>query len=80
MECHEFRNLLLLLQDDLQEKDIPHRTKLCEAIITTWKSGFLTLKHDLVVSVTNLFLKWHIIEPFFLGSIRSNQLHCQCVV
>ena len=65
MECREFCDLLLLLRDDLQEKDIPHRTKLCKAIVTTWKSGFLTLKRDLAVSVTNLFLEWHIIEPFF---------------
>ena len=64
MECREFHDLLLLLWDDLQEKDILHRTKLCEAIVTTWKSGFLTLKRDLAVSVTNLFLEWHVIEPF----------------
>jgi len=33
-----------LLWDDLQEKDIPHRTKLHEAIITMWKSWFISLK------------------------------------
>jgi hypothetical protein len=53
MECREFRDLLLLLRDDLQEKDIPHRTKLREAIITVWKSWFISLKRDLAVCVTN---------------------------
>ena len=52
MECREFRDLLLLLREDLQEKDIPHRTKLREAIVTSWQLGFLTLKRDLAVSVT----------------------------
>ena len=33
IKCHEFRDLLLLLRDDLKDKDIPHCTKLREAII-----------------------------------------------
>ena len=65
MECREFRNLLLLLREDLQEKDIPHRTKLHEAIVTAWKSWFITLKCDLAVGVTNQFLESHMTELFF---------------
>jgi hypothetical protein len=55
MECREFRDLLLLLQGDLEEKDIPHRTKVREAIITAWKSWFVGLKGDLAVRVTRLY-------------------------
>ena len=65
MECREFRNLLLLLQEDLQEKDIPHQTKLREAIVTAWKSWFITLKCDLAVGVTNQFLESRMTELFF---------------
>jgi hypothetical protein len=53
MECHEFRDLLLLLREDLEEKDIPHHTKLHEAIITAWQMWFVGLKQDLAVCVTN---------------------------
>jgi hypothetical protein len=56
MECREFHNLLLLLREDLEEKDIPHQTKLCETIVTAWKSWFVTLKSDLAVGVTYQFL------------------------
>jgi hypothetical protein len=55
MECREFRDLLLLLRGDLEEKDIPHRTKVREAIITAWKSWFVGLKADLAVRVTRLY-------------------------
>ena len=55
VECHEFCNLLLLLWEDLQDKDIPHRTKICESIITAWKSWFVGLKSELAVSTTNFF-------------------------
>ena len=49
IECKEFRNLLLLLCMDLQDKDIPHRTKICEAIIKAWETWFQRLKQELVV-------------------------------
>ena len=55
MECREFCNLLLLLREDLQEKDIPHRTKVREAIITAWKLWFIGLKGDLAVHITRLY-------------------------
>ena len=55
VECHEFHDLLLLLREDLQDKDIPHCTKIHESIIMAWKSWFLGLKSELVVSTTNLF-------------------------
>lgn len=33
VECPEFRKLLLLLKEDLDDLDIPHRTKLKTSII-----------------------------------------------
>ena len=55
VECCEFHDLLLLLWEDLQDKDIPHRTKIRESTITTWKLWFVGLKSELVVSTTNFF-------------------------
>ena len=52
MECCEFCDLLLLLREDLEEKDIPHRTKLREAIITAWRTWFAELKLELIVRLT----------------------------
>lgn len=57
MECPEFRRLLLLLRADLQDKDIPHRTKIREAIVTAWKTWFTSLKRELAVSLT--LISWN---------------------
>jgi hypothetical protein len=51
IECREFRDLLLLLRSDLQDRDIPHRTKLRETIIEAWESHFKALKLDLADAV-----------------------------
>jgi hypothetical protein len=42
--------LLLMLRENLRERDIPHRTKIREAIIVAWKDYFATLKLELAVS------------------------------
>jgi hypothetical protein len=52
VECPEFRDLLLLLREDLHDRQIPHRTKIREAIITAWKSWFISLKSELAVRIT----------------------------
>ena len=49
VECCEFCDLLLLWQD-LGDEDIPHCTKICEAITTAWKSWFIGLKRKLAVA------------------------------
>jgi hypothetical protein len=49
IECREFCDLLLVLHEDLQEKDIPRRTKLRESIIKAWERWFKILKKDLAV-------------------------------
>jgi hypothetical protein len=51
IECREFRDLLLLLRSDLKDKDIPHRTKLREAIIETWDCHFKALRLELADAV-----------------------------
>jgi hypothetical protein len=50
VECREFCDLLRLLREDLREQDIPHRTKIREAIILAWKDYFVRLKRELAVS------------------------------
>jgi hypothetical protein len=54
VECREFRDLLLLLRDGLKESDIPHRTKIREAIIKAWQAYFQSLKADLQVRVRSV--------------------------
>ena len=49
IECREFCDLILLLCQDLQDKDIPHHTKLRESIIKAWEVWFKKLKEDLAV-------------------------------
>lgn len=51
VNCPEFRDLLLLLREDLQDNAIPHRTKLRESIIKTWRLWFDILKKDLAVRI-----------------------------
>jgi hypothetical protein len=53
VECPEFRQLLLLLQQDLEDKDIPRQTKVREAIIDAWQAYFNVLKIELAVSLVN---------------------------
>jgi hypothetical protein len=49
IECPEFRDLLLLLRQDLRDKDIPRRTKLRESIVQAWEAWFRTLRQELSV-------------------------------
>jgi hypothetical protein len=51
LECVEFRRLIRFLRKDVNESDIPHRTKLRELIIVAWHEYFQVLKSDLAVSV-----------------------------
>ena len=51
VECKEFQHLLLFLREDLEDKDIPHRTKIKMDIIQAWKDYFVILKQDLTVCI-----------------------------
>ena len=65
MECHEFQDLLLLLCEDLQDKDIPRCTKVCKTVITAWKSWFTILKCEFAVGLTNQFWSSVVMSLFF---------------
>ena len=52
VECPEFRDLLLLLQNDLE---IPHRTQLRELVIQAWGQYFQDLCEELVVCPLTFF-------------------------
>jgi hypothetical protein len=49
VECPKFRALLLLRQE-MQDENIPHRTKIWQSIIQAWKVWFQALKKELEVS------------------------------
>jgi hypothetical protein len=49
IECPEFWDLLLLLHQDLHDKDIPRCTKLRESIVQVWEQWFKTLSQELSV-------------------------------
>ncbi|KAF8224399.1 hypothetical protein L208DRAFT_1311746, partial [Tricholoma matsutake] len=53
VECLEFRQLLSLLCEELQDKDIPHQTKMHESIIKAWDLYFKVLKQELAVCCFN---------------------------
>jgi hypothetical protein len=49
IECPEFRDLLLLLREELKDTDIPHRRKIHDVIINASVEYFEYLKKDLKV-------------------------------
>jgi hypothetical protein len=72
MECPEFRALLLFLRDDLKVDMIPHRTKMRELVITSWKESFQALKRELQVCLLNILA---LLNPFliFFGQVRGRE-------
>jgi hypothetical protein len=53
VERPEFRALLLLLRADLDDEDIPHRTKIRTAIMEAWEKEYARLKKEMQVSDSN---------------------------
>ncbi len=49
IESHKFRNLLLLCQEGMKEKDIPHCTSVGDAIMKAWKVHFDILYKEMQV-------------------------------
>jgi len=82
MECHEFQDLLLLLCEDLQDKDIPHCMKVCKTVITAWKSWFTILKCEFAVGLTNQFWSSVVMSLFFRMQlqVRSGQIRFSAAV
>ena len=54
MESKEFRNLLLLLRANLQEKDIPHRTTMQTHILELKEEQAEDMSAKMLVSLLNL--------------------------
>lgn len=50
VECPEFRELLLYLgEGKIQDKNLPHRTKLTEMILNEFRTEYCKIKDDLKV-------------------------------
>ena len=54
MESKEFRNLLLLLKGNLQEKDIPHRTIMRTCILELKEEQAEDMSAKMLVSLLSL--------------------------
>jgi hypothetical protein len=54
MESKEFRNLLLLLRGNLQEKDIPHRTTMRTRILELKEEQAEDMSAKMLVSLLSL--------------------------
>ena len=61
IEGRKFRNLLLFLWEGLEDKNIPHQTKIQTAIMRRFKEYYNILKEELAVSkfLINLLLGVH---------------------
>ena len=56
MDSKEFRNLLLLLKEDLQDKDIPHRTTITKRILEPNQEHMDHLSNQMLVSLSTLII------------------------
>jgi hypothetical protein len=68
MESTEFRNLLLLLREDLQDKDIPHRTTMTKRIMELSKEQTKHLSSQMLVSSDLLFI-FELINFYFFSKV-----------
>jgi len=68
MESTEFRNLLLLLREDLQDKDIPHRTTMTKRIMELSKEQTKHLSSQMLVSSDLLFI-FELINLYFFSRV-----------
>lgn len=51
IERKEFRELLLILRENLRDSDIPRRTSVRNKIMETWKHYLATLTSELGVNI-----------------------------
>jgi hypothetical protein len=56
MDAKEFRSLLLLLREDLEEKDIPHRTTMTTRILELHEEQTKYMSRQMLVSLFILLL------------------------
>ncbi|KAF9489893.1 hypothetical protein BDN71DRAFT_1435048 [Pleurotus eryngii] len=64
VECPEFWSLLLLLHEDLRDKNVPCHTQLHSLVIKSWQTYFEHLKTDLQAALGKIS---------FMGDIWSDQ-------
>jgi hypothetical protein len=57
IERKEFRELLLILRENLHDSDIPRRTSVRNKIMETWKHYLATLTSELGVNIQFLTFK-----------------------
>ena len=62
MDAKEFRKLLLLLRENLQDSNIPHRTTMRSCIMELQKEQAENISNQMLVSQLDLFL---ILANFF---------------
>jgi hypothetical protein len=62
MDSKEFRNLLLLLKEDLEENDIPHRTTITNRILELHEEQNEYLSGQMLVCLLTL----HILSLFII--------------
>lgn len=53
VECPEFRDLILYLNDEITDSDIPHRTKITEFIFELFSMQYRKLVEELQVCPCN---------------------------
>ena len=56
MDTKEFRSLLLLLRETLEEKDIPHRTTMTKRILKLHEEQTKYLSNQMLVSLLFYYL------------------------
>lgn len=56
VDCPELRDLLLFIGAQLEDRDIPHRTKLSEMITTRFKTEYNKMIEDIGVCCYTLFV------------------------
>jgi hypothetical protein len=56
MDAKEFRSLLLLLREDLEDKDIPHRTAMTKQILEFHGEQINHMSTQMLVSLFTLLL------------------------
>jgi hypothetical protein len=56
VDCRELRDLLLYIGTELQDSDIPHRTKLSELITSRFKVEYSRMVEE--INVRSCFFDW----------------------
>ncbi|KAJ7362435.1 hypothetical protein DFH08DRAFT_950698 [Mycena albidolilacea] len=75
IDSRDFRDLLLMLRESLQESDIPHRTKLRQRIIEAWIQYYKELKSELEQSLGKISFTVDVWSSKAMQSYLSITIH-----